>query len=98
MPFGFVVWQSQQESCEQAAKLTLIRSAYRRSAGTARIAMKSAQSTTKLYPSRVELHLLGRKVHYSAERAARIFGLSPSIPLDAGLRQSAAWCRVHGVV
>ena len=44
-----------------------------------------------------ELRVLSRKVHYSADQAARVLGLSPSIPLEEGLRQSVAWCRVHGV-
>jgi nucleoside-diphosphate-sugar epimerase len=86
------------EAMRTAAKLTMIRSAYRRSVGTARTTMRHAQATTKLYPSLIELNLLKRKVHYSAAHAARILGLTPSIPLEAGLRQSVAWCRVHGVV
>ena len=80
------------------ATCTLVRSLYRRSAGTPRAAMRSAQAVTKVYPSLGELHLLSRKAHYLAQRAARILSLSPSIPLDEGLRQSVAWCRVHGVV
>ena len=80
------------------AKLTSVRSLYRQSAGATRAAMKNAQAVTNLYPSVGELNLLSRKVHYSADQAARVLGLSPSIPLEEGLRQSVAWCRVHGVV
>lgn len=80
------------------AKLDMVRSAYRRSAGTTRLAMKNAQSITKLYPTSTELDLLARKVHYSADRATRILGPIPAIPLEEGLRQSAAWCRIHGVI
>ena len=77
---------------------TLVRTLYRRSAGTPRAAMKSAQATTQLYPSSGELDLLGRRVHYSAARAARVLGLEPATPLDDGLRQAVAWCRTHGVI
>jgi len=75
-----------------------VRSFYRRSAGATRAAMTNAQAVTKLYPSSSELNLLSRKVHYLADQAARVLGVSPSIPLEEGLRQSVAWCRVHGVV
>jgi nucleoside-diphosphate-sugar epimerase len=80
------------------AKVSIVKSVYRRSVGTTRTAIKSAQGVTKLYPSSGELNLLGRKVHYPADRAAQVLGLQPSIPLDEGLRQSVAWCRVHGIV
>jgi nucleoside-diphosphate-sugar epimerase len=75
-----------------------VRSLYRRSAGSARAAMVNAQGVTKLYPSSAELNLLSRKVHYLADQAARVLDVSPSIPLQEGLLQSVAWCRVHGVV
>jgi nucleoside-diphosphate-sugar epimerase len=80
------------------SRLTSVRSLYRWSAGATRAAMKSAQGVTKLYPPSQELRLLHRKVHYSADRAARVLGSNPSIPLEEGLRQSVAWCRVHGIV
>ena len=75
----------------------LVRSSYRRSNGKARSAMSSAQEVTALYPSPAELALLSRKVHYSAERATAILGLSPSISIEEGVRQSVDWCRVHGI-
>jgi nucleoside-diphosphate-sugar epimerase len=75
-----------------------VRSLYRRSAGATRAAMMNAQTVTKLYPSSSELDLLSRKVHYLADQATQVLGIRPSIPLEEGLRQSAAWCRVHGVV
>lgn len=81
-----------------AARLGTIRSFYKRSTGNARAAIKNAQGFTRLYPSRVELDLLGRRVYYSASQAAELLGIRPSIDLDAGLRQSATWCRVHGLV
>ncbi len=79
------------------AKFAWLRSFYRRSAGITRDAMMNASVVTRLYPSSVELNLLSRKVHYSAKQAARVLGLSPSIRLEEGLRQSVAWCRMHGV-
>jgi len=57
-----------------------------------------AQSVVNLYPTPDELHLLRQNVRYSWERAARVIGFSPSMSLDEGLRQSAEWCRIHGVV
>lgn len=75
-----------------------IRSFYRRSRGATRAAMTNAKAVTALYPSSSELRLLSRKVHYLAERASRTLGVSPSISLEQGLRQSVDWCRVHGVV
>jgi nucleoside-diphosphate-sugar epimerase len=57
-----------------------------------------AQSAVNLYPTPDELHLLRQKVRYSWQRAACVIGFSPSMSLDEGLRQSAEWCRIHGVV
>jgi len=75
-----------------------VRSLYRQSHGITRDAMTSAKSVTALYPSSTELDLLSRKVHYVAERAARTLGITPAIPLEDGIRQSVAWCRLHGIV
>jgi nucleoside-diphosphate-sugar epimerase len=86
------------EIMRMGAKLTLVRSIYQWSSGTTRDAMKNAQAVTKLYPSLGELNLLSRKVHYLADQAAQVIGFSPSIPLEEGLRQSVAWCRMHGVI
>ena len=86
------------ETMRAAAQFSPVRWLYRKSAGTTRAAMKNAQAVTKLYPSLSELNLLGRKVHYSAERAAMILRITPSISLVDGLCQFAAWCRVHGIV
>jgi nucleoside-diphosphate-sugar epimerase len=74
------------------------RSIYRRSTGATLAALANAKGVTTLYPSSTELRLLSRKVHYLADRAARTLGVSPSIPLEQGLRQSVSWCRVHGVI
>jgi nucleoside-diphosphate-sugar epimerase len=60
--------------------------------------MKNAQAATKLYPSLREIELLSRKVHYRADRAERVLKFEPSMPLEKGLRQSAEWCRLHGIV
>jgi nucleoside-diphosphate-sugar epimerase len=79
-------------------QVQVVRTLYRRSQGTARTAMRSVQGVTKLYPSADELSLLSRKVRYSANEAARVLGLTPSMSLDGGLRQSVAWCRLHGIV
>ena len=78
--------------------LQFVRSLYRRSAGAAKAAMMNAQAVTNLYPGKIELELLGRKVHYSAARARQVLCLPPSVPLQEGLSQSATWCRRHGVV
>lgn len=75
-----------------------VRSLFRRSVGATRAAMMNAQAVSKLYPSSSELNLLSRRVYYSADQAALVLGVRPSIPLEDGLRQSVAWCRVHGVV
>jgi hypothetical protein len=60
--------------------------------------MTGAKAVTALYPPASELDLLSRKVFYLADRAAKTLRMSPSIPLDQGLRQSVAWCRLHGIV
>jgi nucleoside-diphosphate-sugar epimerase len=82
----------------KSAQLTLVRSIYRRSAGTTRTAMTRAKAVTKLYPDLDELNLFGRKVHYLADHAASVLGLNPSISFEEGLQQSVSWCRAHGVV
>jgi nucleoside-diphosphate-sugar epimerase len=58
----------------------------------------TAQSVVNLYPTPDELHLLRQKVQCSWERAARVIGFNPSMSLDEGLRQSAEWCHIHGVI
>ena len=79
-------------------RISSIRSFYRRSNGAARATITNAQAITKLYPTFSELNLLSRKVRYSAVQAARILPLGSSVPLEEGLPQSVAWCRIHGVV
>jgi len=56
------------------------------------------KSVLSLYPEPGELRLWRQKVRYSSERANHVIGFSPSVLLDEGLRQSAEWCRIHGVV
>jgi nucleoside-diphosphate-sugar epimerase len=56
------------------------------------------RSVANLYPVREERDLWRQKVRYSWERAVRVIGFNPSMSLDEGLRQSAEWCRVHGIV
>ena len=80
------------------ARFHSVRMLYRRSRGAARGAMSSAKAVTALYPSSTELDLISRKVYYLADRAAKTLRMSPSIPLDQGIRQSVAWCRLHGIV
>jgi nucleoside-diphosphate-sugar epimerase len=80
------------------ARITSVRSLYRKSVGTARSAMTNAKEIAKLYPGSGELNLLRRKVHYSGIKAGLVLGFSSSIPLGEGLRQSVAWCRAHGVI
>ena len=81
-----------------AGQFPSVRSLYRRSVGSTRTVMTKALGITKLYPALGEQHLLGRKVHYSAAQAKNVLGFSPSISLEEGLRQSVAWCHLHGVV
>jgi nucleoside-diphosphate-sugar epimerase len=75
-----------------------VRSFYRRSRGATRAAMMGAKAVTALYPSPAELQLLSRKVVYLADQAARTLGICPSVSIESGLRQSTAWCRLHGVI
>jgi len=56
-----------------------------------------AKSVLNRYPTPDELRLWRQKVRYSWERARRVIGFNPSMSLDEGLRQSAEWCRVHGL-
>jgi nucleoside-diphosphate-sugar epimerase len=81
-----------------AAQIASLKAFYRRSTGTTRSAMTSAKAVTALYPTPSELKLLRRKARYISDRAARVLGTGPSITLDAGIRQSVAWCRVHGII
>jgi nucleoside-diphosphate-sugar epimerase len=57
-----------------------------------------AQSMVDLYPTPDGLHLFRHKVRYPWDRATRVIGFNPSISLSLGLHQSAAWCRIHGVI
>jgi nucleoside-diphosphate-sugar epimerase len=74
------------------------RTGIRRPLQSAPVLVGRAQSVVDLYPTPDELHLLRQEVQYSWQRAARVIGFSPSMSLDEGLRQSANWCRVHGVI
>ena len=69
-----------------------------RSKGASRTLMGRAKSLANLYPTIEEIRLLRRKVRYSCHKAKRQFGLRDSISLEDGLRQSAEWCKIHGVV
>lgn len=80
------------------SRISSIRSFYRRSKGAARATITNVHAITKLYPTSSELDLLSRKVRYSSVQAARILPLGPAVPLEEGLPQSIAWCRIHGVV
>jgi nucleoside-diphosphate-sugar epimerase len=60
--------------------------------------MAGAKSLADLYPTPIETKLLRRRVTYRWDRAARDLRFQPSIKLSDGLAQSAAWCRIHGVV
>ncbi|MGY4368180.1 nucleoside-diphosphate-sugar epimerase [Bradyrhizobium sp. LB1.3] len=57
-----------------------------------------AKSAADLYPNRSELQLIRRRVTYNSERAVHELDFRPSISLLDGLKQSAEWCRSHGVV
>jgi UDP-glucose 4-epimerase len=59
--------------------------------------VRTAQSIVNLYPTPEELYLLHQRIRCSRDRAARVIGFYPSMSLDEGLRQSAAWCRLHGI-
>ena len=82
------------------AQWEIVRAFYRKSKplGTARTAMTSAQTLTKLYPSSSELQLLRRKVHYVSEHAEQTIGFSCCVKTKDGLEQTAKWCAVHGIV
>jgi nucleoside-diphosphate-sugar epimerase len=68
------------------------------SAGMANTLIDKARSLANLYPTIEELSLLRRKAHYSSKRSEQLFGFRPSITLEEGLRETANWCRVHGVI
>jgi nucleoside-diphosphate-sugar epimerase len=78
--------------------LTWLRTFYRRSKGSTRAVMTNAKGVTDLYPASTELDLLSRQVQYRANQATKTLGVSPSISLEQGLRQSVAWCRLHGII
>jgi nucleoside-diphosphate-sugar epimerase len=80
------------------ASTWLKRSGLNRSLQSAPALVGRARSVVNLYPTPEELHLWRQKVRYSWERAGRIIGFNPSTSLDDGLRQSAEWCRVHGII
>ena len=69
-----------------------------RSGRSAREVMNGTESLLKLYPSFEELKLLKLKARYSWARAASALRFEPAISLEEGLRQSAQWCRTHGIV
>jgi len=74
-----------------------VRTLRRRSRGTARAAILSAQQMTDLYPDETERALLARRVHYSAARATEVLRIAPAITATEGIRDSAQWCRRHGI-
>jgi nucleoside-diphosphate-sugar epimerase len=59
--------------------------------------MQGAGTLTKLYPEPEEARLWRRQATYTWERAEQEIGFRAATPLDEGLRQSAAWCHLHGV-
>lgn len=65
--------------------------------GAAQPLVETAKSFVDLYPTPAEISLLHRKVRYSWDRSAQALGFRPSISLTDGLRQSADWCRIHGI-
>ena len=97
-PFAFWFMATVAEGLRSVARLQSIKTMFRRSTGSTRAAMKGAQSLAQLYPPADERRLLRRTACYSAEQASRVLGLEPGISLDTGLRQSAEWCRRHGIV
>jgi nucleoside-diphosphate-sugar epimerase len=85
------------EILRKASQWSPLRSFYRRSKGATRAVFTGAQGVTKLYPASGELRLLRQKVNYKSGRVTTVLGVSPSISLTDGLRQSVEWCRVHGI-
>lgn len=73
------------------------RSALRRAVSSSRTFVDAAQSLVASSPNKEELKLLRRKVRYSWDRAAREINFTPMISLADGLKQSSAWCMIHGV-
>jgi nucleoside-diphosphate-sugar epimerase len=60
--------------------------------------MAGAKSLSDTYPGLGEVGLLRRKVRYTWDRAVKEIAFRPEVSLERGLRESAAWCRRHGVV
>jgi len=69
-----------------------------RSGKTGPAVMAGAKSLADLYPTLGETKLLRRRVRYDWDRAAKDLGFCPETSLDDGLRLSASWCRIHGVI
>lgn len=60
--------------------------------------MAGAKSLSGLYPAINEIRLLRNRARYTWDRAAREVNFRPEVPLKEGLKQSAKWCRLHGVL
>jgi nucleoside-diphosphate-sugar epimerase len=93
----FVATTVAGELVRSGARWNWMKSIYR-SMRKDRAVVQGVESLARLHPKLQELGLLRMKVRYSWERAARVLGFRPTISLNEGLRQSAEWCRIHGVL
>ena len=85
------------EGLRMIAKVEPLKAWFRRRRGAAQAALNSAKLVNKLYPSAGELRLLKRDAYYPGQRAVEVLGYAPATSLEIGIRQSIAWCRLHGV-
>ena len=60
--------------------------------------MAGAKSLADLYPTLAETKLLRRRARYDWGRATKDLGFRPEMSLNEGLKISASWCRLHGVI
>jgi UDP-glucose 4-epimerase len=96
--FGFQARALFASVLRMGKKFQWVRTLRQRSRGTTRTAIVSAQQMTDLYPDQGERALLRRRVRYSAASARQVLGIEPSITAAEGIRESAGWCRRHGIV
>lgn len=60
--------------------------------------MAGAKSLSAIYPALNEVSALRRKVRYAWERAAKEIRFRPEVSLNDGLRETATWCHIHGIL
>ncbi|HWA17669.1 MAG TPA: SDR family oxidoreductase [Devosia sp.] len=68
------------------------------SSAGAKSMVQGAKGIANLYPDEGELRLLRRRAVYDGTLAADAIGYRPAVSLAAGLQESVAWLRRHGIV